>query len=699
MNNLEKIFLYFARPGTSLLFYKDFIKEIFHFTSIKDRKIKHRNNTFFVNLTFIEELTKEIIGKKGIFSLLELIKNIKIIDYECTRRINLNDFILALKKSDIILDDSQKEKLFIEHNFFLNGIIKYEIMINLILDEFWNEEKKNLIEEIYCIITNDGKKCISLNSFQKIFENIMDDSYSKQKLIKLFEEYKLINNKISINPISLKDFKNFFKFYNFGHSDDRCLKELLSILQSKLSFDDNNLGRYNQMKNYFNENNYPNKRSNISKSMDKYYNINNKKRLFQIIKRLRKIFIDYGRKSLFNFIKQFRYYENSQQQIDRNNFRNVFNSYNIYLTGEEIDIIFEKFSINKYKNLIYYEDFFKYIAVNSSNNRRENIIKYVYDTIMDRADNYNQDINIDFLKDLYNPKNNLFIKDEIENNLEFIDCLEIFHYFYKSYKTSQFNKKEFIDFYRFISFLIYSDEDFISLILNEWRIPLNNINTILSNLNNEGNNNINNKNLYEKEKFKNYFLYDLKNKLKNNGVKGLINLHWKFISYCSNVSKITIYDFINILQLEHINLDNDVYNEIFNYFSLEDKNTFLDYDRFIRFFKKELNDNKLNIVEKIFLSLKYDNGDNDEIPLNEIKKRYIAKRHPEVIMKKTTEDEKIREFRESFDVNYDICNAEQNNDKLGKFVDFDVFANFYEYVSFIYSEDEDFTNLLISTWC
>ena len=97
MNNLEKIFLYFARPGTSLLFYKDFIKEIFHFTSIKDRKIKHRNNTFFVNLTFIEELTKEIIGKKGIFSLLELIKNIKIIDYECTRRINLNDFILALK--------------------------------------------------------------------------------------------------------------------------------------------------------------------------------------------------------------------------------------------------------------------------------------------------------------------------------------------------------------------------------------------------------------------------------------------------------------------------------------------------------------------------------------------------------------------------------------------------------------------------
>ena len=68
-------------------------------------------------------------------------------------------------------------------------------------------------------------------------------------------------------------------------------------------------------------------------------------------------------------------------------------------------------------------------------------------------------------------------------------------------------------------------------------------------------------------------------------------------------------------------------------------------------------------------------------------------------MKKITEDEKIREFRESFDINYDICNVDQNNTKLGKFVDFDIFANFYEYVSFIYSEDEDFINLLISTWC
>ena len=36
VNNFEKIFLFFAKPDTSLLFYKEFVKEIFNLTSIKE---------------------------------------------------------------------------------------------------------------------------------------------------------------------------------------------------------------------------------------------------------------------------------------------------------------------------------------------------------------------------------------------------------------------------------------------------------------------------------------------------------------------------------------------------------------------------------------------------------------------------------------------------------------------------------------
>ena len=693
IKDFEAIFLYFARPGTSLLCYKDFIKEIFYFTSIKDRKINYLIKHYPDYVTFHELLIKKIIEKKGIFTLLELVKNIKIIDYEYLKGININDFILALKKTDIILNDSEKEKIFIEYDYYLNGIIKYEILINIILEQFWNEEKNNLSEEIYFILTNNGRKYISINDIQKFFKNTMIDNSSKRKLMTFIEEYKLINNNSSLNSISLKDMKNFLKYYNFGNYNDNCINKLLHIIQHKMCYDDTNLDRYNKFKNDFNNDlNFTNKSHLYSKSENKIY-VNNRKKLRKIIKSLRQIFIQFGRKSFFNFIKQFRYYENNERLINKSDFKNVFDSYNINLSMEEIDIIFNKFIVDGYKNLIYYEDFLKYMTVNSSNNKREEIIKYVYDTLIERCKNDNNgDLDIIFLKELYNSKNNYFNKNETENNLEYINCLELFHYFYKSLKTNYFYRKEFIEFYRFIGFLIMSDDDFISLILNEWNIsPVLFDKFLLSSYN------YNNIKVY-KNKIENYFLIDLKNALFNKGVKGLINLHWKFLNYCSNVSKINLYDFINILQLEHINFNKNEYNEIFNYFSLEENNNYLDYNKFIRFFKKELNGKKLNAVEKIFLSLDLDKRDIEEIPLNEIKKKYKARSHPEVVMGKKSELEKIMEFGECFEINYEISNVDQPKNRFRKIVDFDTFANFYEYVSFIYPDDEDFTNLLISTW-
>ena len=42
-------------------------------------------------------------------------------------------------------------------------------------------------------------------------------------------------------------------------------------------------------------------------------------------------------------------------------------------------------------------------------------------------------------------------------------------------------------------------------------------------------------------------------------------------------------------------------------------------------------------------------------------------------------------------------NREQR-DENGEFVDFEIFANFYEYVSFIYPKDKDFQYVISSTW-
>ena len=640
-------------------------------------------------------MTRKILDKNGPFALLELVKNIKLIDYDNFNIIFFGDFIRALKRTDIILEENEKMKIFEECDYYINKNLHYENMINILLNQFWSEEKNDLCEEIFFSLTNNGKKCISINYIQKILKNILNSN----DFLNFIEKYKLIYKNNSLEPISLKDFTTLFKYFNFGEYKPDFLNELNLALKQHINNEEINIDKYSQLKQYFDKNKSntrKNKKIHASKSVAKINrkddNINNKKNnLYKIIEKIKNIFIEYGRLSLFNFLKNFKYYETNDNLINRNSFRKVFNNFNIKLTPEEIDLIFNELGVDYSKNYMYHEDFIKFLSVKMLNKKRDDIIKNIYDILLEKEGNSGDDLNLKYLKDIYNSKNNYFIKDEEDNYLEFIDCLEIFHFCYKGYKFENFNKKEFVEFYRLISFLINDDNDFISLITNEWRVNENYFKNNFS---------FKDENQHSHKKGENYFLLDLKNELVKIGVKGLLNIHYKFLTLCPNISKITLNDLVNILNLNHINFDADEFKDLFNYFSIDSNNKFLDYTRFIRFFKKELNETKLNIVEKIFLSLQYENSNEEEdVPLNQIKNKYKAKNHPEVVSGIKTENEKIKEFRECFDINYDIFNSRKylaNNEKM---VDFDMFANFYEYVSFIYEGDNEFVNLLVSTWC
>ena len=635
------------------------------------------------------------MDKNGPFTLLELVKNIKLIDYDNCNIIFFCDFIRALKRTDITLEENEKMKIFEECDYYINKNLHYENMINILVNQFWSEEKNDLCEEIFFSLSDNGKKCISINYIQKILKNIL----CSNDFLNFIEKYKLIYKNNSSEPISLKDFTTLFKYFNFGEFKPDFLKGLNLAIKQNINNEEINTDKYSQLKQYFDKNKFntkKNKKIHASKSVAKISrkddNINNKKsNLYKTITKIKNIFIEYGRLSLFNFIKQFKYYETNDNLINRNSFRKVFNNFNIELTPEEIDLIFIELGVDYSKNYLYHEDFIKFLSVKMLNKKRDDIIKNIYDILLEKEGNSGGDLNIKYLKDIHNSKNNYFIKDEEDNYLEFIDCLEIFHFCYKGYKFENFNKKEFVEFYRLISFLINDDNDFISLITNEWRVNDNYFKNNFS---------FKDDNQHKYKKGENYFLLNLKNELVKIGIKGLLNIHYKFLTLCPNITKIILNDFINILNLNHINFDQDEFKDLFNYFSIDSNYKFLDYTRFIRFFKKELNETKLNIVEKIFLSLQYENSNEDEdVPLNQIKNKYKAKNHPEVVSGIKTENEKIKEFRECFDINYDIFNSRKylaNNEKI---VDFDMFANFYEYVSFIYEGDNEFVNLLVSTWC
>ena len=83
-----------------------------------------------------------------------------------------------------------------------------------------------------------------------------------------------------------------------------------------------------------------------------------------------------------------------------------------------------------------------------------------------------------------------------------------------------------------------------------------------------------------------------------------------------------------------------------------------------------------------------------EYKLNILKKKYDAKNHPEVISGKKNEEENLLEFIDCFEINFDLLNPNINDN----FVDFEIFDNCYEYVAFVYDNDEIFGKILKSTF-
>ena len=85
---------------------------------------------------------------------------------------------------------------------------------------------------------------------------------------------------------------------------------------------------------------------------------------------------------------------------------------------------------------------------------RNNVINYIYDTLLKRAKNFQREIDVQFLKEEYNAINNYFIKEESENRNDYEECLETFHYSFNGVKEEKIEKREFMLIIKILKILI-----------------------------------------------------------------------------------------------------------------------------------------------------------------------------------------------------------------------------------------------------
>ena len=706
VKDFEKIFKYFCDSETSLLNYKHFCNIIFN---LDDYNQNNHDDEVKYEKDFVSILINKLLDLNGPLTLLELLKNMQMIDFEGNKRLNSDEFLTALKRTGIKLDSNEIQSLFLGQNYFVNGVVKYQILIDILLGRFWDEKKNSLSEEIFFILTNEGRKVISLNDMKNTLDKIVEESNDKKFLMNFIEKYKIINkNRINQNLI-LNDLIKFLKFYGFGQDSYSFLENLLSVLkpEEEVKFIPKKIERKNENNNK--------KMEYIIKNDNKNENYKQMRDIFEI---LREKLYNYSRKTFFNFIKHFKYYDNNSDFMTKYNFSKVLKDFNINLEQSDLEKIFAEYGTVNNEKTMNYKNFINDLISEFTNEKREKVIKYIYGTIEERGNKFNRDIDLSFLKEVYNGRKNYFVKEEADNRLEFEDCLELYNYIYKGNKNEMFNLDYFLEFYKCVSFLVKSDEDFIQLMSNEWRVPLDYIENEIQENKYDYINESNTKENYEYENDKKPKLIEkLKNKkdfveekndkslillndiLKSRDLRGILYLHLEFINSCHDLSKITFNDFVNVLEIQHINLSNSDMKDLFNIFASKNNPNFLNFSAFIRNYKIQLNENKLSCVEQAFSNI--DTSENDKVPLNLIKKKFKANNHPDVLNGIRKEEDIILEFLDCFNINYEILNLDsknKNENSEQKYIDFEIFANFYEYVSFIYPDNNEFEKIVNSAW-
>ena len=128
VKDFEKIFQYFCDAETSLLNYKHFCNVIFNL----DEYNQHQDDTEVkYEKDFISILINKLLDLNGPLTLLELLKNMQMIDFEGNKRLNSDEFLTALKRSGIKLETNEIQAMFLGQDYFINGVVKYQLFIYL----------------------------------------------------------------------------------------------------------------------------------------------------------------------------------------------------------------------------------------------------------------------------------------------------------------------------------------------------------------------------------------------------------------------------------------------------------------------------------------------------------------------------------------------------------------------------------------
>lgn len=154
---------------------------------------------------------------------------------------------------------------------------------------------------------------------------------------------------------------------------------------------------------------------------------------------------------------------------------------------------------------------------------------------------------------------------------------------------------------------------------------------------------------------------------------------------------ISLYEFSKACKDFKVGVNEENVPLIFDMFDTNHDGT-LNIDEFLMAIRGELNDFRRSLVEQAFQSL--DRDGNGYIDAEDLKDRYSAARHPDVIQGKKTEEQVLMDFIETFEIHHNIRTGDARDNR----VSLEEFIEYYTNVSVSIDNDEYFALMMNNSW-
>jgi len=181
-------------------------------------------------------------------------------------------------------------------------------------------------------------------------------------------------------------------------------------------------------------------------------------------------------------------------------------------------------------------------------------------------------------------------------------------------------------------------------------------------------------------------------KLASRGARGIIGMGKQFKIFDDDNSRsLDQYEFKKAMKEQMLNLTDQEILALFNTFDRNRDGT-IDYDEFVRVLRGPMNNFRRKLVLQAFNKL--DKDKSGVVDINDIKDVYNAKRHPDVIAGKKTEEDILLEFLETFEAHHNIMDSTAPD----HVVTLEEFEEYYNNISSSIDNDQYFELMINNAW-